>query len=129
MALPAFTAENGSVPQARVMRPIDLVHLAKQCLGDENLEYEILRMFEKSLTTYFERLKLATSADDLHLNIHSIRGASAGVGAWTVAELAKAMENELREGRPLTSERIDDLGIAIEEVRDFIARMLTSQQD
>ena len=129
MALPAFNAENSSAPDARAMRPIDLVHLAKQCLGDENLESEILRMFDKSLSTYFERLKVATAADDLHLNIHSIRGASAGVGAWTVSELAKAMENELRDGRPLTSERIDDLGIAIEEVRDFIARMLTSQQD
>lgn len=129
MALPAFNAENSSAPQVRAMRPIDLVHLAKQCLGDENLECEILRMFDRSLATYFERLKLATSADDLHLNIHSIRGASAGVGAWTLSELAQAMENELRDGRPLTSERIDDLGIAIEEVRDFIARMLTSQQD
>lgn len=109
---------------ARPERPIDLVHLAKQCLGDEHLECEILRMYDKTVETYFGRLQLATSFDDLALNLHSIKGASGGVGAFSVAGLAKAAETELQAGRPLSSERIADLGIAIEEVRGFIARML-----
>ncbi|WEK05514.1 MAG: Hpt domain-containing protein [Candidatus Devosia phytovorans] len=110
--------------QARSMRPIDLVHLAKQCLGDENLELEILRMFDATVRTYFGRLQQAQSFDDLALNLHSIKGASSGVGAWAIADQAKACEVELQAGRPLTPERIADLGIAVEEVRSFITGLL-----
>lgn len=109
------------------MRPIDLVHLAKQCLGDENLEYEILRLFDTTVKTYFARLDQAVSYDDLALNLHSIKGAASGVGAWTIADLAKSCEVELQAGRPLTTERIADLGIAVEEVRSFITRMLSNE--
>ncbi|QDZ10824.1 Hpt domain-containing protein [Devosia ginsengisoli] len=111
----------------RAMRPIDLVHLAKQCLGDEHLEYEILRLFDTTVKTYFDRLELAASYDDLAINLHSIKGAASGVGAWTIADLAKAAEMEMQAGRPLTPERIADLGMAIEEVRSFIARMLSDE--
>ena len=111
----------------RAMRPIDLVHLAKQCLGDENLEYEILRLFDTTVKTYFGRLELAVSYDDLALNLHSIKGAAGGVGAWTIADLARSAEIEMQAGRPLTAERIADLGMAIEEVRAFIARMLSNE--
>lgn len=115
--------------QKRPMRPVDLVHLAKQCLGDENLELEILRLFDTTLSTYFGRLKLATAFDDLAINLHSIKGASAGVGAWGVADLAAALEKDLQAGRPLKAEKIDDLGMAVEEVRDFIARMLANSEE
>ncbi len=114
--------------QRRPMRPVDLVHLAKQCLGDENLELEILRLFDTTLATYFGRLKLAASFDDLAINLHSIKGASGGVGAWGVSDLAAALEKDLKDGRPLTPERIEDLGMAVEEVRDFIARMLANEE-
>ncbi|SMQ66855.1 HPt (histidine-containing phosphotransfer) domain-containing protein [Devosia lucknowensis] len=117
-------AENAKRP----MRPVDLVHLAKQCLGDENLELEILRLFDTTLSTYFGRLKLSTSFDDLAINLHSIKGAAAGVGAWGVSDLATALEKDLKAGRPLAPERVGDLGMAVEEVRDFIARMLANEE-
>ena len=124
MAQRAFAEMVDPAGQTRSRRPIDLVHLAKQCLGDENLEREILRLFDTSLVTYLERLRLASSFDDLAINLHSIKGAAAGVGAWTIADLAKAMEQEMRDGRPLTAEKIDDLGMAIEEARSFISQIL-----
>ena len=114
--------------EKRPMRPIDLVHLAKQCLGDEHLELEILRMFETTLSGYFSRLKLASAFDEMALNLHSIKGAASGVGAWAVADIAKALEEELRHGRPVSPERIKDLGMAVEEARDFIARMLAADE-
>ncbi len=113
--------------QTRPMRPIDLVHLAKQCLGDENLELEVLRLFDKTLGTYFERLKLASAFDDLTINLHALKGAAAGVGAWAIADQAKAMEAELRDGFPIRDERIADLSVLVEEVRDFITRMLADE--
>ena len=118
------TAEAEPNPKARPARPIDLVHLAKQCLGDENLELEVLRLFDTTIATYYGRLRAASSHDDLALNLHAVKGAAAGVGAWTVADMARALEDELRAGRPLAPERIDDLGLAVEDVRGVIARML-----
>ena len=115
------------LPHKRAMRPIDLVHLAKQCLGDEHLEYEILRLFDTTVQTYFARLEQATSFDDLIMSLHSIKGAASGVGAFTVSDLARACETELQAARPLQPERIADLGMAIEEVRTFIARMLSNE--
>jgi len=116
-----------NVPHSRPMRPIDLVHLAKQCLGDEHLEYEVLRLFDATVKTYFGRLEQAASYDDLAINLHSLKGAASGVGAWTIADLAKAAEVEMQAGRPLNAERIADLGVAVEEVSVFIGRMLSNE--
>jgi HPt (histidine-containing phosphotransfer) domain-containing protein len=120
----AVEAESFTEIRTRAARPVDLVHLAKQCLGDEALEREVLRLFDTTITDYYGRLKLATSFDDLSLVLHSIKGAAGGVGAWSIAEQAKAMEHEMRSGRPLSQEKIDDLGIVVGDVRDFIARMV-----
>jgi HPt (histidine-containing phosphotransfer) domain-containing protein len=123
----AAKAEPNSDNRTRTMRPVDLVHLAKQCLGDEALELEVLRLFDTTLRDYYGRLKMAASFDDLTLVLHSIKGAAGGVGAWAVADLAKAMEHEIRSGRPLTQERIDDLGLVVEDVRNFIGRMVANE--
>lgn len=123
----AVKTESQSDIRTRTMRPVDLVHLAKQCLGDEALELEVLRLFDTTIKDYYGRLKMAASFDDLTLVLHSIKGAAGGVGAWAVADLAKAMEHEIRNGRPLTQERIDDLGIVVEDVRDFISRMVANE--
>ena len=115
------------LPLNRATRPIDLVHLAKQCLGDEHLEYEILRLFDTTVQSYLDRLWIAASVEDRVLTLHSIKGAASGVGAWTLAELAKSAEADLRSGRALTPEHMADLGMAIEEVRSFITRMLSNE--
>jgi len=123
----AVRTESQSDIRTRTMRPVDLVHLAKQCLGDEALELEILRLFDTTIRDYYGRLQMAASFDDLTLVLHSIKGAAGGVGAWAVADLAKAMEHEIRNGRPLTQERIADLGLVVEDVRDFISRMVANE--
>ncbi|ODT69022.1 MAG: hypothetical protein ABS75_18385 [Pelagibacterium sp. SCN 63-23] len=122
MAQRAFAEDAVQEGQNRPARPVDLAHLAKQCLGDEFLELEVLRMFDTTIANYWSRLKQASDVDDLTLLLHTIKGASLGVGAVEVAQLAKALEEELHGGRPLAPERIEDLGMAVEEVRDFIAR-------
>lgn len=114
-------------PSKRAARPIDLVHLAKQCLGDEHLEYEVLRLFDTTLATYFSRLQTADSADAIALNLHSIKGASSGVGAWAVADLAKSLETDIKAGNSLNSEHLHDLAMAIEETSAFIQDMLSKE--
>jgi len=113
--------------RTRTMRPVDLVHLAKQCLGDEMLELEVLRLFDSTLKSYYDRLQLAQTFDELAMTLHSIKGAAAGVGAWAIADFVKVMEHDMRSGRPLTQERIADLGLVIEDVRNFIARMVANE--
>lgn len=114
-------------PMKRAMRPIDLVHLAKQCLGDEHLEYEILRLFDTTMHTYFNRLVLSMDTGELTMNLHCIKGAASGVGAWTIADLAKTAEADMQAGREVSPELIADLGLAVEEVHTFIERMLSNE--
>lgn len=114
--------------QTKQMRPIDREHLAKQCLGDEFLEIEVLRLFDKTLSSYLERLKQTQDDPDRKLILHSIKGASAGIGAWGIAELAKSIEGDIAAGHALTPERIGDLGMAAEEVRNFIAVLVAEAE-
>jgi HPt (histidine-containing phosphotransfer) domain-containing protein len=123
----ALKAEVVAEARTRMARPVDLVHLAKQCLGDEALELEVLRLFDTTLQTYHARLQVAATFDDLALILHSLKGAAAGVGAWAIADMAKAMEHEMRSGRPLTQERLADLGMVVGEVRAFIERMVANE--
>jgi len=100
---------------------IDLQHLSRQTLGDSNLELEVLRLFDEMSHVYYDRLETSTNVDDLLRNLHTLKGAAAGVGAFGLAELARVAETELRDGQPVNPERIDDLNIAVQEVSAFIA--------
>lgn len=102
-------------------RPIDMLHLARQSLGDPGLEIEILRMFDQTVAVHFQRLEQATSVADLLANLHVLKAASVGVGAWSLAEHAHIMEAELKAGEPVNPERVDDIHISLTEVRDFVA--------
>lgn len=128
MAQNAVSAENpGADVSRRPARPIDLVHLARQCLGDAGLEHEILRLFDTTAKTYFARLQQSSTFDDLALNLHSLKGAASGVGAWAIAELARAAETDLKAGQALSPEQIDDIGVAVEEVSAFVTEMLSKE--
>ena len=104
--------------------PIDLEHLSKQTLGDEGLENEVLRLFDEMSHVYYARLEQSTNVPDLLRNLHTLKGAASGIGAFGLAELARVAEAELRQGSPVNPERIDDLNVAVEEVSAFIARRL-----
>lgn len=101
-----------------------MAHLEKQALGDKGLEGEVLRMFDQMSHIYFRRLETSTTVEDLLRHLHTLKGAAAGVGANAIAELARATEEELRAGKPVNPERIDDLGMAIHECSTFIGGLL-----
>jgi HPt (histidine-containing phosphotransfer) domain-containing protein len=110
--------------QEAIRRPIDMDHLTRQTLGDPGLELEVLRLFDEMSHVYYERLESSTNVDDLLRNLHTLKGAAAGVGAFGIAELARVAETELRDGAPVNPERIDDLNIAVQEVSAFIGERL-----
>jgi hypothetical protein len=107
-------------------RPIDLVHLAKQTLGDAGLECEVLRMFDQFATGTFARIERSTNAEELLAHLSSLRGAAAGIGAWSVVDLAQTAETEIAAGT-VNPERIDDIEMAMNEVSAFIAELLQNE--
>ncbi|MBL8597475.1 MAG: Hpt domain-containing protein [Devosia sp.] len=114
--------------EPEIRRPIDMEHLSRQTLGDPGLEEEVLRLFDQMTHTYYERLEISTSVDELLRNLHTLKGAAAGVGAFGLAELARVAEQELREGAPVNPERIDDLAVAVQEVSAFIGDRLRAAE-
>src|SRR6185312_8457668 len=81
-------------------RPIDMFHLAGQALGDPGLELEILRMYDEIVSVHFARLGMAAAKSDMLHHLHTIKAASAGIGAFTLAEHATVMEAKFpAEGR------------------------------
>ncbi len=105
-------------------QPIDTAHLEKQALGDKGLEGEVLRLFEQMSHVYFRRLETSTTVAELLRHLHTLKAAADGIGARRIAELARVAEDELQAGRPVNPERIDDLGIAIQECSSFIGSLL-----
>jgi len=105
-------------------RPIDMMHLTKQALGDAGLEGEILRAYSETIGTHFAKLERSTNVDDLLHHLHTLKGASIGVGAWALAEHAHVMANELKTGEAVNPERVDDIHMAVEEVQAFISQRL-----
>lgn len=110
-------------------RPIDMVHLSRQTLGDHGLECEVLRLFDKMARVYFGRLETSTTEADVLQHLHTLKGAASGVGAWALADLAKAAEDEIRNGGSVNPERIGDIDIAVQEVSAFIGDILANEPD
>lgn len=103
------------------VRPVDMLHLARQSMGDAGLQLEILRRFDEIIEVHFVRLESATSVPDMLYHLHTLKAASTGVGAWSLAEHAHIMEGELQAGEPVNPERVEDIRISVAELRDFVA--------
>ena len=63
--------------------PLDLVHLARQCLGDQELEAELLGLFRlqaRALTAQLSELACLSSESKAKI-AHTLRGSALAVGA------------------------------------------------
>jgi len=76
----------------QIDRPVDLVHLSRQTLGNRELEREILRLFHKQSGIYLERMRHAKSAAEWREAVHTIKGSARGIGAWGVVSIAEKVE-------------------------------------
>jgi HPt (histidine-containing phosphotransfer) domain-containing protein len=120
MALPdadamAFSMPGGeSCGQAR-SRPVDLVHLARQTMGDRALEQEVLALFVQQATLVRDQIVAASTGERLRL-AHSLIGSARGVGAFAIADCAVEIERN-----PDDRQVLKRLARLIDEMRDFIA--------
>jgi HPt (histidine-containing phosphotransfer) domain-containing protein len=77
---------------AVVDRPVDLVHLARQTLGDKSLELEVLTLFERQSMLLLGRLDAAADDRARREAAHTLKGSAQGIGAWRVARSAEKVE-------------------------------------
>jgi HPt (histidine-containing phosphotransfer) domain-containing protein len=110
--------------ELRRRRPIDLVHLARQTMGNRDLELEILKLFDTQLEGQVTRIKSTDKSEDLALPLHTIKGMALGVGARAIEELARRAEQQVTEDGALAPELLADLEVAVAEAHAFILDML-----
>lgn len=96
--------------------PVDLVHLSRHTLGNRSLEREVLSLFATQSVIYVDRLRAAADSKDRSEAVHTLKGSAQGIGAFQVAEAAKAVESAERDGLDLTVD---------EEAQDLIANLIT----
>lgn len=111
----AFSMPGGESSDPAPVRPIDLVHLGKQTMGDRALEQEVLALFVHQALQVRDQIIGASLGERLRL-AHGLKGSASGVGAFAIANCATEIEKQPQDGHVL--ERLAGL---IDEVRDFIA--------
>ncbi|TPI15334.1 Hpt domain-containing protein [Mesorhizobium sp. B4-1-3] len=111
----AFSMPGGDASGTVGARPVDLGHLARQTMGDRDLEREVLALFVHQSLGVRDQIADADTRQRVLL-AHGLKGSARGIGAFAVAECAAIIEKQPEDVRALKR-----LGTLIEEVRDFIA--------
>ncbi len=96
MAMAAATIAFGAPDSNRAAspsqcRPIDLVHLANQTMGDKALEAEVLQMFARQTRRLVHEMASA-EAPGVSALAHRLQGAAKAVGAFKVSAAAERVE-------------------------------------
>ena len=73
--------------------PIDIKHLEQYVFGDRALLDEILTIFIEQAAMWVDRMDPAAPDADWHHAAHTLKGASRGVGAWALGDLAERAEH------------------------------------
>lgn len=99
-------------------RPVDLAHLARQTMGNRDLEREVLHLFLKQSESYLARLERpgANRADTAHV----ILGSARGIGATGVARAAEAVEAAARRDPTAGDAEIAALRREVDAANRFI---------
>jgi HPt (histidine-containing phosphotransfer) domain-containing protein len=105
-------------------RPLDLVHLSRQTLGDRHLEREVLAIFRQQARKVLFQLEALTDPSNRLEIAHALNGSAKGVGAWRVATAAEALEEVARSGKN-AGEQVAILAECISQVVDEIDELLT----
>ncbi len=110
-----------SPPLAPEGPAIDIDHLARMTLGERELEREVLTLFAQQSADLLVRLeKLPREGASL---AHTLKGSARGIGAFAVADAAHRLEQNLRQGLPVTAE-VAGLQQAVDSVLAAIAERL-----
>ena len=98
-------------------RPIDLVHLARQTMGDKVLELEVLQMFARHARESMKELAACEGAAR-SAAAHRLKGSAQSVGATAVGKAAGALEDDPTDAAALAS-----VTAAVVEAENFILKL------
>ena len=76
--------------------PIDRAHLLRMTLGDRKLEVEVLQLFTRQAAMLLARMEGGDPARVGAL-AHTLDGSARGIGAWRIAQAARAVEQAVAE--------------------------------
>ena len=114
----AFEApDNSKGPCPSKVRPIDLVHLAKQTMGDKALEIEVLQMFARQARACLGEIA-SGEAKKIVAAAHRLKGAASAVGAFRVSETAEMLEYNAGDAASVAA-----VGAAVVEAENFILKL------
>ncbi|TCL73513.1 Hpt domain-containing protein [Rhizobium sp. BK251] len=115
----AFDApDNARGPCPSNARPIDLVHLAKQTMGDKALEMEVLQIFARQARACLQEIA-SGDAEKMKAAAHLLKGAARAVGAFKAADAASALE----EATKADAAAIAAVGAAVIEAENFVLKL------
>ncbi len=109
---------------SRPERPVDLAHLARQTMGNRDLEREVLHLFLRQTARLMPRL--ADPAADLAFLAHVILGSARGIGAREVAAAAERLERAARSDPATARSELAALASAVEEANRFIEDLVAA---
>ncbi|MGI8527077.1 MAG: Hpt domain-containing protein [Pseudolabrys sp.] len=105
--------------------PIDCQRLRAMALGDHSLEQEVLRLFDRQAELLIERMRHAEVAAIAPL-AHALKGSARGIGAFTVAEAADAVERFSAGAPSAYAGVLRVLAAAVADARAQIAVLLAA---
>jgi HPt (histidine-containing phosphotransfer) domain-containing protein len=87
-------SDQGSPPECDRGPPLDLIHLARQCEGDRELEDELLGLFRLQSRALAAQVSeaLPASLESMAKSAHKLCGSALAIGAWRVAGAARGIE-------------------------------------
>lgn len=98
-------------------RPIDLVHLAHQTMGDKSLEVEVLQMFARQARRALHDMAGVDAAATVAV-AHRLKGAASAVGAFKVSSAAEKLEADGADAAAKAA-----VGAAVIEAENFINKL------
>ncbi|MCM2455028.1 Hpt domain-containing protein [Rhizobium sp. CG4] len=112
--------DNFSSSFAANSKPVDLAHLAKQTMGDKDLEIEILQLFARNTRVILHELADADHAKIVAL-AHRLKGSADAVGAFRVSTAARDLESN-----PADSNLFAQVTSSVIEAENFILKLCRS---
>jgi HPt (histidine-containing phosphotransfer) domain-containing protein len=119
----AVAREDAAAPPP-ALQPIDFTHLSRMTLGDSGLAREVLDLFDRQARMLIDRMAGA-QASAVSGFAHTIKGSARGIGAWSVAREAEALERLAPQASAADLKAATDrLAAAVDDARSAMAGVL-----